>query len=142
VATSETVLPTGLDTSVVVRLLTKQPPAQAARALGLLNDLKAAGQTAFVSDFVVGEAYFALHAHYDVSKAEAIQALRQLIESGMVTPEPGGCSLVALKSMTTTPGKPGFADRLIHAQYRRGGNRVASFETAFRRLDGTIVLVA
>jgi len=130
----------GLDTSVVVRLLTGEPPDQAARALAFVSESRQASNVIFVSDLVVTEAYYALHAHYGVPKSEALRTLLDLMESGLVQPEPGGCALDALRAMKSAPQKPGFADRLIHAQYRRHSAGLASFESASRRLAGARLL--
>jgi predicted nucleic acid-binding protein len=130
----------GLDTSVVLRLLTGEPPRQAKRALNFLHQLHEEQRRPMVSDLVVAEAYYALHAHYGVPKREAIETLRLFVDSGTMDIEPGGCAARALEAAATKSSSPGFADRLIHAQYHRHGAEVASFETAFRKLPGTLVL--
>ena len=132
----------GLDTSVVVRVLTGEPPAQAERARGFIWELHRRGRRAIVSDLVVAEAYFALHAHYGVPKRKAIEALLALLDAGVVLPEPGGRSVDVLRAMTAASGSPGFVDRLLHAQYLRAAGQVASFERAFRKLPNTVVLEA
>jgi len=63
---------TGLDASVMLRLMLGQPADQAARAVALLDELSRSGRHAVVSDLVVAEAYFALQHHYDVSKKDAV----------------------------------------------------------------------
>lgn len=130
----------GLDTSVVLRLLTGEPPDQAERAMQFLQDLSARGGRAVLSDMVVAETYFALHAHYGVPKREALSGIRSLLESGDVEPSADGCALDVLRQMEHAPQKPGFVDRLIHGQYLRSARNVASFESAFRKLRGGIVL--
>lgn len=130
----------GLDTSVVVRLLTGEPPDQAERAMQLLQDLSARGSKAIISDMVVAETYFALHAHYGIPKRQALRAIRDLLESGEIEPASGGCALDVLRQMERAEQKPGFVDRLIHAQYMRSAQSVASFESAFRKLRGGAVL--
>jgi predicted nucleic acid-binding protein len=123
-----------------MRLLTGEPPKQMRRAHEYLQELQQEGQVAMVSDLVVSEAYFALHAHYGVPKSEAVKALLDFLRSGFVTPEPGGRSVEALTAIATARGKPGFVDRMIHAQYLAVPAQVASFETAFRRLPNTVIL--
>ena len=139
-ATSDAPSAVGLDTSVVMRLLTGEPPKQTRRAYEYLLELQQNGQEAIVSDLVVSEAYFALHAHYGVPKSEAVEALLDFLRAGLVAPEPGGRAIEALTAMTAAPGKPGFVDRMIHAQYLALPAQVASFETAFRRLPNTVIL--
>ena len=132
----------GLDTSVVMRLLTRQPPAQASRAFALVREAREAGRTVMVTDLVVAEAYFALHHHYDVPKPDAARALLALLLSGDALPEPGSRAIQALQSSLSAGQKPGFVDRLIHAQYARLGRRLVSFEAAARKLQDAVVLEA
>jgi len=140
VASNKTLQGFGLDTSAVLRLLTGQPPAQAKRAFALVNEAREAGRRAIVSDLVVSEAYFALHTHYHVPKRQAVHQLLKLLQSGLVEPELTGCALDALQAMATGPQKPGFVDRLIHAQYARLGARSVSFDRAFRKLTNALLL--
>ncbi len=130
----------GLDTSVVLRLLRGEPPAQAERAARFLDELAAEGRTAVVSDLVISEAYFALHHFYEVPKQEAVRALADFLRSGFVSPEPGASAPEALEESLTSASKPGFVDGLIHAQYARTAGALVSFEKAARKLEGAIVL--
>jgi len=129
----------GLDTSVVVRVLTEDPPDQAAMAAQWIAGCRARGEAPWVSDLVVAEAYFALQTHYAVPKREALDALRELLESGDVTPT--GRALEVLRSLgKAASAKPGFLDRVIHAEITSRGGRMATFEKASAKLPGTIVL--
>jgi predicted nucleic acid-binding protein len=130
----------GLDTSVVLRLLVGSPPGQAKTALGFVKKSLTVGVRVIVSDLVVSEAYFALHAHYDVPKAEAISALLEMLRSGLVEPADGPVILAVLAAAARPPAKPGFVDRLIHEQYQRSSASMATFERAAGRLVGTTVL--
>ena len=132
----------GLDTSVVLRLLVGSPPDQAEAALGFVRQSRSAGVRIVVSDLVVSEAYFALHAHYDVPKAAAIAALLEMLGSGLVEPADGPGILAVLGSAARSSAKPGFVDRLIHEQYQRSSARTTTFERAAGRLTGSIVLKA
>ena len=67
----------GLDTSVVVRLLTGMPVEQANSARAAL-EAQPYGSVA-VSDLVVGETYFALRHHYGVPHGRTIAALRAFL---------------------------------------------------------------
>ena len=107
-----------------------------------LSELLAEGRRAIVSDLVVAEAYFALHSHYDVPKKEAVRALSDFLGSGLVSPEPGGSAPQALADALTSATKPGFVDRLIHAQYAKTAGRLVSFERAAAKLEGAVVLKA
>jgi predicted nucleic-acid-binding protein len=142
VASSDLPSTIGLDTSVVLRLLTAEPADQADKALGFLRELKAAGRKAFVSDLVVSEAYFALQAHYQVPKKSAVKVLLDFLRSGFVEQEENGASVEALESITVSSQKPGFVGRMIHAQYGKIPAALVTFEKASGKLDGVIVLEA
>ena len=130
----------GLDTSVILRLLIGEPVAQAERALQFLSESTAAGHTPVVSDIVVCETYFALHKYYGVSKRQAIDVLVQMLAEGPITTMDGSVVLDALKASQHGSQKPGFVDRLIHAQYRSAAAGMVSFEKAAKRLSDTQVL--
>lgn len=130
----------GLDTSVVLRLLVGEPAAQAEAAAAALARVKHGGAAVIVSDLVVMEAYFALHAAYNVPKKEALNALAEMFRSGDVRPEPGGCAQEILNECLTSSSKPGFVDRMIHAQYRNHGAHLATFEKASDKLPDAEVL--
>ncbi len=132
----------GFDTSVVLRLLTAEPANQADVALGFLKELKVAGRRAFVSDLVVSEAYFALQAHYQVPKKSAVRVLLDFVRSGFVEQEENGAADEALESITVSSQKPGFVDRMIHAQYGKIPATLVTFEKASSKLDGVILLEA
>ena len=129
---------TGLDTSVVLRLLTGEPSDQAARAEQLLDALFERSEQAVVSDLVVAESYFALQHHYGVPKGEAVAALRSLLESGEIVSS--GVAGEVLKTSGLASAKPGFVDRLIHDGYRRRGYDMATFEKAAAKWNDTRVL--
>jgi predicted nucleic acid-binding protein len=125
---------------VVLRLLTGEPAVQAERALRFLEEALAEGHTPIVSDLVVAETYFALHAHYGVPKKEALRTLAEFLRSGLVAPEHGGGALDALDAAVASSQKPGFVDRLIHSQYMQIAGVLVSFEKASGRLEGAVVL--
>ena len=129
----------GIDTSIVVRVLTGEPETQAAAALEYLLARRDAGDRVLVSDWVLAEAYYALQHHYGASKKETLDALR----SFLATPGIDGIGEVA--TVLATPrlesAKPGFVDRVIYRGYlRAGADEVATFETAAAKLPGVRVL--
>lgn len=128
----------GLDTSVVLRLLVGEPPSQAERAWQSILDANAAGDQAVISDLVVSETYFALQHHYGVPKQLALQQIQALFDSGDISPS--GCAADVLKTPGLATAKPGFVDRMIHADYLRDAGRVLSFEKAASKLSRTHVL--
>jgi hypothetical protein len=63
-----------------------------------------------------------------------------VLQSGLVDPADGPAVIEVLEETARSPTKPGFADRLIHAQYGRLPASMATFERAAGRLTGTTVL--
>jgi predicted nucleic acid-binding protein len=126
----------GLDTSVVVRLLTGEPASAARAAARRLDAAADAGERVVVCDLVVVEAYHALHHHYGVPHAEAQTLLHRLLMSGVVHPEPAG-----MVPALTAPG-PGLADRVIHARYRGLGAVTLTFDRRQGGLEGAVRLKA
>lgn len=129
---------TGLDTSVVLRLLLGRPADQAARAVALLDELSRSGRHAVVSDLVVAEAYFALQHHYDVSKKDALLGLRRLFADGEIKSLGAAAEVLATEGLATA--KPGFVDRLICEAYTGTANEMATFEKAAGKLKSVRVL--
>ena len=130
----------GLDTSVVLRLLTGEPERQAQRALGELEALAHRGAVPLVSDLVVSEVYFALQYHYGVPKAEALSLLAKFLNESGVKPLGAAATVLAVPNLATV--NPGFVDRLIHAEYAHAAREVLTFERAAGRLPGVRVLPA
>lgn len=130
---------TGLDTSVVLRLLTGEPKGQAEQAARFFETQIANGLPPCVSDQVISEAYFALYCHYQVPKSEALRVLAAFVNGGEVTCL--GVTGEILKQSNLARAKPGFLDRVIHAQYLgAGAPGLATFEKASGRLPGVVVL--
>ncbi len=129
----------GLDTSVVLRLLTGEPEDQAEQAARFFSTQVAQGSPPGVSDQVISEAYFALCYHYEVPKSEALRILAAFVNGGEVICF--GVSGEILKQPNLAGAKPGFLDRVIHAQYvDAGAPGLATFEKASARLSGVVVL--
>lgn len=129
----------GLDTSVVLRLLTGAPEDQAVAALEWLRTQQSAGVAVSVSDLVVCETYFALQYHFRVPKAEALARLAAFLASGDVQAD--GVAAAVLTAPGLATANPGFVDRIIHSQYlRNGAETMATFERASARLQGVHVL--
>ncbi len=131
----------GLDTSVVVRLLTGEPEELALVALRYLREQLRAEDRVLVSDWVLAEAYYALQHHYGASKKETLHALRSFLET------PGVEGMGESAGVIATPGlesaKPGFIDRVIHANYLRSGvDEFVTFEKAAVKLPAVRVLSA
>ncbi len=129
----------GLDTSVIVRLLSGAPAELAATALRYLLDRRRAGDRVLVSDMVLAEAYYALQHHYGISKREALAAFREFRTTSVVE------ASAEMMEVLATPGlesaKPGFIDRVIYHNYLRSGvERMATFEKAGAKMPDVVVL--
>lgn len=129
----------GLDTSVILRLLTGEPERQARCALAEVQALLGQGTVLLISDLVVAEVYFALQHHYAVPKAEALTLIANFFNEKGIQPLGAAATVLALPNLATA--KPGFVDRLIHAAYEQQSvHEILSFEKAARRLHGVRVL--
>ena len=76
----------GIDTSVLLRLITAQPPDSYSYCIEHLSGLIDSGAEVFASNQVIGETYIAAQHHYRVSRNDASQALFQVLSSGLVAP--------------------------------------------------------
>ena len=107
----------GIDTSVLMRLATGEPPTDFTHCKERLNALKDAGLDILVSNQVIGEAYITVQHHYDLTEPEARVALLDIFQRGLVWPL-NGADIIA---MLEVPGGPGLFDRLTADGYRRAG---------------------
>lgn len=105
----------GVDTSVLLRVLTGQPVALAQKVRARLKDLWRSGVQCSVCDVVVSEAYYALQHSYGISKEKAILALKQLAENPGFKFSNAACAALATPNLAKA--SPGFIDRVIHGTY-------------------------
>ena len=127
----------GIDTSVLVRLITAQPPDAFADCVGKLQALvEDEGAEVFASNQVVGEAYVAAQHHYGISAGDVRAALLGALQSGLVAPLNGRSVLNALEA----PDGPGLFDRLIADDYARAGAEVLTLDRKMAALPGVRTL--
>ena len=108
----------GIDTSILVRLLTGDPQDGFERCVGKLTALiERDAAEIFASNQVIGEAYIALQHHYGIAKTDARAALASVLKSGLVAPLNGQGVFAALEAAAGC----GLLDRLIADDYRRAG---------------------
>ena len=129
----------GLDSSVVVRLLTGEPPSLALAALRRVEEAHTAGVEILASDLVVSECYLALQHHYGVAKAHAIEALRGRFARESPLRSLGAAAAV-LERHALASRQPGFVDRLIHAEFVEEVEEMWTFERAGAKLAETRLL--
>ena len=127
----------GLDTSVVVRLLVGAPADQATLARQTIE--RATRGSVAVSDLVIGESYFALRHHYDVPHRRAISALAALVSDPRIRCT--GTAAQVLASMPDRETGAGLMDRLIHGGYESDGITLLTFDRAAARLHSARLLV-
>jgi predicted nucleic-acid-binding protein len=129
----------GLDTSVLVRVLTGEPRDLALVALSYLLEREQAGDRVLVSDWVLAEAYYALQYHYGASKRDTLDALGDFLASPGIEGTGEVAAVLAIPDLESA--KPGFIDRVIHRNYlRSGAEEVATFERAAAKLPNVRVL--
>lgn len=123
----------GLDTSVVLRLLTGEPAPEARAARARIERAYADQERVVVTDLVLAEAYFALHYHYGIPKQEARSHLRRMARSGIVALSPPE----AVWALDESTGA-GLVDRLIHARHRAEGAVTLTLDKKMAALEGAI----
>lgn len=129
-----------LDTSVVIRLLTGKPDGHLAATEEFLDHARRLKAKVFVSDLVVAEAYHALQHHFGISKSDTLWGLSQLFSTGEIVP--AGQAFKILSQSGLASAKPGFVDRLIHADSIHTGCHWVTFEKAAVKLQDVAVLKA
>jgi predicted nucleic acid-binding protein len=127
----------GLDTSVVLRLLTGEPRSQVAMARRRIERAIITGETVVVTDLVVAETFYALRHHYRVPETVARDRLREFLDSGVAHVDPVGAAeaLVPLAQ-----GRAGLVDHLIVTRHRALGAITATFDRQQTRLEGAVLL--
>ena len=108
----------GIDTSVLLRLLTGEPRGEFQKVVKVLTPLvERDGAEIFASNQVIGEAYVAVQHHFGIAKDDARAGLISVLTSGLVAPLAGHGVLEALR----VRGGCGLLDRLIAGDYARVG---------------------
>lgn len=125
--------PYGIDTSVLVRLVTAEPERDFQHCVDELRVLiEERGAEIFASNQVVGEAYIVLQHHYGISPADARSSLEDVLTSGMVAPLNGRSVIMALEAS----GGPGVFDRLIADGYSHSGLETLTLDRQMAQLSG------
>jgi len=127
-----------LDTSFVIRLLTRDPLPLFKSATGFLTQWQEGNPELIVPDLVLAETYFALQHHYGFPKADALAALLALSRHHAIAFSLHAANALVLPQISTA--KPGFVDRLIHGAAEGAGATLVTFEKSARKLPNTLVL--
>jgi predicted nucleic acid-binding protein len=129
----------GIDTSILVRLVSGLPQPEFEATLATLTRLVEVEHVAlFASNMVIGEAYMAVQHHYAVSKGDARRALRDALTSGLVAPLGGEPVLAALAARQGS----GLLDRLIALEYGAQALTTVTLDRKMAALPGVTRLAA
>jgi predicted nucleic acid-binding protein len=118
-----------VDTNILVRHLTGDPPEQAARASRFL----AAADELLLADLVVAEIVYVLESFYEVPRARVAELVRAIIAFPAIVVLDAAMLLRALEVYETA--RLDFAEAYLVAQAERSGvGAVASFDKAIDRV--------
>ena len=120
----------GIDTSVLVRLMTSEPVAAHEHCVRELTALLNDGAEVVASNQAIGEAFVSVQHHYGSSREDARRSLLDVFESGLVAPLNGDAVLEMLRES----GQPGLFDRLIADGYRQEGLETLTLDRRMARL--------
>lgn len=125
----------GLDTNVVVRYLTQDEPAQAARATRLIEERLSLAEPGFVSLVAMVETVWVLERAYGYSATGIAAEIRRLLQIDSLVVEREQQVFTAMIALQD--GSGGFADALIGALNARAGcERTVTFDRKALRLSG------
>nr|VFJ95587.1 MAG: Predicted nucleic acid-binding protein, contains PIN domain [Candidatus Kentron sp. LFY] len=126
----------GIDTSILVRLVTGDPEDRFDDCVEKLTDLVEKGSAVFASNQVIGEAYIVLQHHYGLDKASSWEGLSQVLKSGLVRPLNG---LEVFPILSFAHGC-GLLDRLIANDYAHRNLGVLTLDKKMAALDQSFLL--
>ena len=118
-----------VDTNILVRHLTGDPPGMAARATAFLT----AGQELLLTDLVVAETVYVLESFYEAPRVQVAESMRSLLAfRSMVTVDP---ALLLRALEVYEVDRLAFAEAyLVACAEATGVNAVASFDKSIDRV--------
>ena len=119
-----------LDTNIVVRHLTGDPPELAARATAYLRS----ETDLFLTDLVAAETVYLLESFYETPRGQVAQAVRSLVAfESVVCADPG---LLLRATEVYEVDRVDFAEAYLVASAESTGiGRIASFDRSFDRVQ-------
>jgi predicted nucleic acid-binding protein len=118
-----------VDTNVLVRHLTGDPPDMAAQATAYLGS----ASELLVTDLVVAETIYVLESFYKTPRSHLAEAMRSLIAFGPIITVDPALLLRAVEVYETD--RLDFAEAYLVASAETSGvNRIASFDTSIDRV--------
>jgi len=129
----------GIDTSILVRLITCKPESEYQQTLHALEDLfdREPHSRFCASNMVIGETYAAVHYHYGVTKADTRAALLEVMQSGLIEPLRGKS---VLEVVLAADKGAGLADRLIVHDYQDDQCTTLTNDKRMAKVDGAQLL--
>jgi len=125
----------GLDTNIIVRLVTQDDPEQAALAEDLIERAKEEGEVCFVSDVVLCELKWVLEQCYEATRTDVLTVMQELAARDIFpfeNPEALHWAIHLFKE-----SKVEFSDALIGAKARAQGARTTyTFDRALSNHEG------
>ena len=119
-----------VDTNILVRHLTGDPPAMARRATGYL----AAEPDLFLVDLIVAETVYVLESFYEAPRQQVATAIRSLVAFDSITCVDPALLLRAIEVYESD--RLDFAEAyLVACAESTGVRRVASFDRAIDRVE-------
>ncbi len=122
-----------LDSNILLRFITREPPEQARAARRLIARAAEGELVIRLSDVVIAEVVWVLGSFYGRERAEIADTLRSFVLADGVAVEDADVVLEAMRSMAER--NVAFVDAYVAATARRKRQPVASFDAGFRRLD-------
>lgn len=128
--------PVFLDTSVVVRYLTDDPPEMAARAALLIDSRTSLA----ITDLVIVESGYVLTTDYGIDRSEVAEALAALmLRSNIECPQLSIPLVVRALQLAGGSKRVSFADALMWARARQVEAPIATFDRRFPT-EGLVLL--
>lgn len=124
-----------VDTNVLLRFLTGEPPAQAKAAQKLFVRAANGEVILDVSPVIVAEAFYTLHSYYGVDRKTTAEKLSLLLRQHGVKLRDESAVLSALVLIQTS--NVGFADAYLAASAAEEKLSVASFDRDFDKLSAS-----
>jgi len=118
-----------VDTNILLRFLTGEPPKQAAAVKKLFARAAADEVILDVSPVIVAEALYTLLSFYEVERKEAAEKLLTLLRQRGVKVRDGAQVFSALERLRST--NAGFADACLAASGANENVSIASFDRDF-----------
>ena len=117
-----------VDTNILVRHLTGDPPAMAARATAFL----ASADELYLADLIVAETVYVLESFYEVPRPQVAEAMRSLVAFDSIISVDPALLLRAIEVYEVD--RLDFAEAyLVACAESTGVGRVASFDTSIDR---------